>query len=72
MLKRGLLLLTMLVLVGMVLGGGFPGPRVASADCIDGCNWQANECRSYCCPEDWYCFSVCDEQHWYCISHCSP
>lgn len=69
MLKRGFLLLTMLVLVGMV---GFPGARVASADCIDGCNWMANECRSYCCAEDWACFGACDDQQWYCISHCSP
>ncbi len=69
MLKRGFLLLTMLVLVGMV---AFPGPRVAAADCIDGCNWMANECNSYCEPEDWACFSRCDDQQWYCISHCSP
>ena len=72
MLKRGLLLLTMLVLVGMVLGGGFPGPRAASADCIDGCIYDAQQCASWCCPGDWPCFNACDEQKWYCISYCSP
>ena len=72
MLKRGLLLLAMFALVGLVLGGDFPGPKAASADCIDGCNWQANECRSYCCEGDWYCIGLCDDQQWYCISHCSP
>lgn len=71
MLKRGILLLAMLALVGMVLGGGVPGPREASADCIDGCIYDYQQCVGW-CGEDWSCRNQCDEQRHYCFQHCSP
>lgn len=67
--RRIILLLTMFLLV---LGGGLSGPREACADCIDGCIWDAQQCRSWCPPEDWACWNGCEEQKWQCISHCSP
>ena len=72
MLRRPVLLLTMFLLVGMVLGGGLTGPREACADCIDGCIWGAQQCRSWCAPQDWSCLGNCDSQQDRCISMCSP
>lgn len=68
--RRSILLLTMFLLVGMVLGLG--GPREACADCIDGCIWGNQQCQSWCAPEDWACFNRCDDQFNRCLSTCSP
>lgn len=69
--RRSALILMMVLLVAMVLGGP-AGPREACADCIDGCIWDAQQCRSWCPPQDWSCLNACDEGMNRCISYCSP
>lgn len=70
--KRIVLLLRVFLLAGIVLGGGLTGPREASADCIDACNWEFQQCQSWCEPGDWTCLGWCWDERSRCYSSCPP